>query len=242
MATALRTKRETVNGWETGRTTPRPPRLAAYKRLFDGWAEKSGPGVGAIEDQGQGAQPVSKARPGELELPGGRPLGLAHRVDTISTIPDVGAGGGSVSEQHEWWRHLEIRQPAEVLEFSDDLFVVDVDPLRDFLAARLAEFAAAQPEGSEARWAAQRLADVTRAACRHLEQALLSWEAVLATGRAEEGGLVETLRRSLGPQWNQLVVTASRFADHPEYLPRWRQLRQLNAQYGDFAVEAGGGH
>ncbi|MFE2267595.1 hypothetical protein [Streptomyces griseosporeus] len=141
-----------------------------------------------------------------------------------------------MSEQHEWWQHLEIRQPAEVLEFSDDLFVVDVDPLRDFLAARLAEFAAAQPEGSEARWAAQRLADVTRAACRDLEQALLSWEAVLAAGRAEEGGLVETLRRSLGPQWNRLVVTASRFADHPEYLPRWRQLRQLNAQYGDFAV------
>ncbi|MEU2287891.1 helix-turn-helix domain-containing protein [Streptomyces sp. NPDC013178] len=38
VATALRTKRETVNGWETGRTTPRPPRLAAYKRLLDGWA------------------------------------------------------------------------------------------------------------------------------------------------------------------------------------------------------------
>ncbi|MEU9489310.1 helix-turn-helix transcriptional regulator [Streptomyces decoyicus] len=40
VATALRTKRETVNGWETGRTTPRPPRLAAYQHLLNGWAEK----------------------------------------------------------------------------------------------------------------------------------------------------------------------------------------------------------
>ncbi|MEV7470862.1 helix-turn-helix transcriptional regulator [Streptomyces kronopolitis] len=40
VATALQTKRETVNGWETGRTTPRPPRLAAYQHLLNGWAEK----------------------------------------------------------------------------------------------------------------------------------------------------------------------------------------------------------
>ncbi|MCO8308776.1 helix-turn-helix transcriptional regulator [Streptomyces sp. RKCA744] len=38
VATALQTKRETVNGWETGRTMPRPPRLAAYKHLLEGWA------------------------------------------------------------------------------------------------------------------------------------------------------------------------------------------------------------
>ncbi|MEU3529761.1 helix-turn-helix transcriptional regulator [Streptomyces sp. NPDC038707] len=38
VAVALETKRETVNGWETGRTMPRPPRLAAYKHLLDGWA------------------------------------------------------------------------------------------------------------------------------------------------------------------------------------------------------------
>ncbi|MGW1364498.1 helix-turn-helix transcriptional regulator [Streptomyces chartreusis] len=39
VAIALQTKRETVNGWETGRTKPRPPRLAAYKHLLDGWAK-----------------------------------------------------------------------------------------------------------------------------------------------------------------------------------------------------------
>ncbi|WP_336054767.1 telomere-associated protein Tap [Streptomyces sp. CA2R101] len=43
VATALQTKRETVNGWETGRTTPRPPRLAAYQHLLNGWAEKYAP-------------------------------------------------------------------------------------------------------------------------------------------------------------------------------------------------------
>src|SRR5688500_12206079 len=39
VAITLKTKRETVNGWETGRTMPRPPRLAAYKHLLDGWAK-----------------------------------------------------------------------------------------------------------------------------------------------------------------------------------------------------------
>ncbi|WP_411137978.1 telomere-associated protein Tap [Streptomyces sp. C10] len=47
VATALRTKRETVNGWETGRTTPRPPRLAAYQHLLNGWAEKYPPNTSA---------------------------------------------------------------------------------------------------------------------------------------------------------------------------------------------------
>ncbi|GAA2330513.1 hypothetical protein Scani_33800 [Streptomyces caniferus] len=43
VATALHTKRETVNGWETGRTTPRPPRLAAYQHLLNGWTEQYPP-------------------------------------------------------------------------------------------------------------------------------------------------------------------------------------------------------
>ncbi|MFI1502574.1 telomere-associated protein Tap [Streptomyces platensis] len=47
VATALQTKRETVNGWETGRTTPRPPRLAAYQHLLNGWAEKYPPNTSA---------------------------------------------------------------------------------------------------------------------------------------------------------------------------------------------------
>ncbi|MGW1646509.1 telomere-associated protein Tap, partial [Streptomyces eurythermus] len=46
VAVALETKRETVNGWETGRTMPRPPRLAAYKHLLDGWAALYPPPAG----------------------------------------------------------------------------------------------------------------------------------------------------------------------------------------------------
>ncbi|HEY5835314.1 helix-turn-helix domain-containing protein, partial [Streptomyces sp.] len=40
VAAALHVGRETVNGWETGRTMPRPPRLQAYKRLLEGWAAR----------------------------------------------------------------------------------------------------------------------------------------------------------------------------------------------------------
>jgi transcriptional regulator with XRE-family HTH domain len=46
VAIALETKRETVNGWETGRTMPRPPRLAAYKHLLEGWAAMYPPPTG----------------------------------------------------------------------------------------------------------------------------------------------------------------------------------------------------
>ncbi|MDW4911308.1 helix-turn-helix transcriptional regulator [Streptomyces sp. ADMS] len=40
VARALQSRRETVNGWESGRTDPRPPRLEAYLRLLEGWAAK----------------------------------------------------------------------------------------------------------------------------------------------------------------------------------------------------------
>ncbi|RSN98507.1 transcriptional regulator, partial [Streptomyces sp. WAC 05379] len=36
VAKALAVRRETVTGWETGRTEPRPPKRAAYVRLLDG--------------------------------------------------------------------------------------------------------------------------------------------------------------------------------------------------------------
>ncbi|MDT0322251.1 helix-turn-helix transcriptional regulator [Streptomyces millisiae] len=40
VAQVLQARRETVIAWESGRKTPRPPRLQAYKRLLDGWAAK----------------------------------------------------------------------------------------------------------------------------------------------------------------------------------------------------------
>ncbi|MFF8352991.1 telomere-associated protein Tap [Streptomyces chartreusis] len=40
VAKALAVRRETVTGWETGRTDPRPPKRAAYIRLLDGLATR----------------------------------------------------------------------------------------------------------------------------------------------------------------------------------------------------------
>lgn len=40
LAQALKTTLQTVKNWENGRSEPRPPRLVAYQRLLEGWAEK----------------------------------------------------------------------------------------------------------------------------------------------------------------------------------------------------------
>ncbi|MFK0256531.1 telomere-associated protein Tap [Streptomyces sp. NPDC090445] len=40
IAAVLKTRRETVSGWESGRTEPRPPKRAAYARLLEGLAER----------------------------------------------------------------------------------------------------------------------------------------------------------------------------------------------------------
>ncbi|MFF8265189.1 telomere-associated protein Tap [Streptomyces virginiae] len=40
LATALQSTPQTVKNWENGRSEPRPPRLQAYLRLLDGWAER----------------------------------------------------------------------------------------------------------------------------------------------------------------------------------------------------------
>ncbi|WP_314254415.1 telomere-associated protein Tap [Streptomyces sp. DSM 40907] len=40
LAAALKSTPQTVKNWENGRSEPRPPRLQAYLRLLDGWAER----------------------------------------------------------------------------------------------------------------------------------------------------------------------------------------------------------
>ncbi|WP_042404661.1 telomere-associated protein Tap [Streptacidiphilus carbonis] len=40
LAQALKSTTQTVQNWENGRSEPRPPRLQAYQRLLDGWAER----------------------------------------------------------------------------------------------------------------------------------------------------------------------------------------------------------
>lgn len=57
VARALSVRRETVTGWESGRTDPRPPKRAAYARLLDGLAARH-PG-----EQGQATPPSVTAEP-----------------------------------------------------------------------------------------------------------------------------------------------------------------------------------
>ncbi|MET9323438.1 helix-turn-helix transcriptional regulator [Streptomyces sp. NPDC003038] len=40
LAQALKSSPQTVKNWENGRSEPRPPRLQAYLRLLEGWAER----------------------------------------------------------------------------------------------------------------------------------------------------------------------------------------------------------
>ncbi|MFK0114134.1 telomere-associated protein Tap [Streptomyces sp. NPDC091217] len=40
LAVALKTSTQTVKNWENGRSEPKEPRLSAYQRLLNGWAEK----------------------------------------------------------------------------------------------------------------------------------------------------------------------------------------------------------
>ncbi|MET8816442.1 hypothetical protein ABZW47_31135 [Streptomyces sp. NPDC004549] len=134
--------------------------------------------------------------------------------------------------------HADLLAPAAILEFSDDLRAADVGPLRDFLAARLGELARDQPEGTDARWAAEHLAQTVDAACRDLDDALVAWEIELTEGDIHQPGHVQGLRQNLASGWNRLVETAQRFAGHPDHLPRWRALRYCCVGHAEFVEQA----
>jgi transcriptional regulator with XRE-family HTH domain len=59
IAAALHVGRDSVVGWESGKTTPRPPRLQAYKRLLDAWAARFP--APALEDQAAAEVPATFA-------------------------------------------------------------------------------------------------------------------------------------------------------------------------------------
>ncbi|MET8694134.1 hypothetical protein ABZV65_16555 [Streptomyces bauhiniae] len=134
--------------------------------------------------------------------------------------------------------HEQILAPAAILEFSDDLRVADVSPLRNFLAARLGELARDQEEGTDARWASEHLARTIDAACRDLADALVSWEIELTEGDIGRPGHVQRLRQNLATGWDRLVQTAQRFAGHSDYLPRWRPLRYCCVEHAEFVEQA----
>ncbi|WP_031516173.1 hypothetical protein [Streptomyces sp. NRRL F-5123] len=130
--------------------------------------------------------------------------------------------------------------PAAILEFSDDLRVADMAPLHDFLVARFGEVAARQPEGTEARWAADCLVEVVAAAGRDLCDLASTWELEILEGDIHEPGLVQHVRNCLQRDWDRLVELALRFADHPDYLPRWRLLRYCCVEHAEFVETAMG--
>ncbi|MGW0561593.1 telomere-associated protein Tap [Streptomyces sp. NPDC003016] len=68
LAQALKSTPQTVKNWENGRSEPRPPRLQAYLRLLEGWAERypapvsaAVPAAAAVPEMSTG--PASMAQP-----------------------------------------------------------------------------------------------------------------------------------------------------------------------------------
>ncbi|MFE4976095.1 hypothetical protein ACFRAR_28835 [Kitasatospora sp. NPDC056651] len=126
------------------------------------------------------------------------------------------------------------RRPVELLEYSDDLHLEDVTPLAAFLAARLRELAEAQPEGTGARFAAERLAAVTARDCIFLSDILGAWEDAILEGRADEPGWTQRSRQDCVLWWERLCRTAEEFGDHPDHRSRWRPLRFRNLAHAEF--------
>ncbi|MFB6515597.1 helix-turn-helix domain-containing protein [Streptomyces virginiae] len=87
LAAALKSTPQTVKNWENGRSEPRPPRLQAYLRLLDGWAERY-PALAASESAPAPVPvpaPVLEAFAGPVEQPT-EPAG--HAMATIIAAPD----------------------------------------------------------------------------------------------------------------------------------------------------------
>ncbi|MFF3727436.1 telomere-associated protein Tap [Streptomyces erythrochromogenes] len=87
LAAALKSTPQTVKNWENGRSEPRPPRLQAYLRLLDGWAERY-PAPAASESAPAPVPvpaPVPEAFTGTVEQPT-EPAG--HATATIAAAPD----------------------------------------------------------------------------------------------------------------------------------------------------------
>ncbi|MEV0604519.1 hypothetical protein AB0I82_35205 [Streptomyces sp. NPDC050315] len=129
--------------------------------------------------------------------------------------------------------------PRSALEIT----AAELEPLRAFLAARLREAVAAQPPGSPTRRLLNRLARLTDLDCLDLENHVSAWECDREDGLAwQSDAFID-----LGTVWNSLMDTAAIFADHPDYLPRWRRLPYAGPEHPrarslDKLFTADGGH
>ncbi|MFD9523708.1 telomere-associated protein Tap [Streptomyces sp. NPDC059979] len=95
LAAALKSTPQTVKNWENGRSEPRPPRLQAYLRLLDGWAERyPAPAVAPAP------APVPEAFTGPVEQPAEpAPAAIAAAPDPVVKAPVKTAGPPATSRR-----------------------------------------------------------------------------------------------------------------------------------------------
>ncbi|WP_237277063.1 telomere-associated protein Tap, partial [Streptomyces caniscabiei] len=86
LAQVLRTTKQTVKNWESGRSEPRAPQRQAYLRLLEGWAAKY-PAESATEPEQQRlpSQPVGQAPSAEpiAQAPSAEPVGQALSTEAV---------------------------------------------------------------------------------------------------------------------------------------------------------------
>ncbi|MDX3540122.1 helix-turn-helix domain-containing protein, partial [Streptomyces sp. MB09-01] len=89
LAAALKSTPQTVKNWENGRSEPRPPRLQAYLRLLDGWAERY-PALAASESTPESV-PAPAAVPKSFTGPVAKPAAPAAPATAAAPDPVVKA-------------------------------------------------------------------------------------------------------------------------------------------------------
>ncbi|MFF4291673.1 helix-turn-helix domain-containing protein, partial [Streptomyces sp. NPDC001633] len=97
LATALKTTTQSVKNWENGRSEPKSPRLDAYQRLLNGWAEKypaRGPALAVTPAAAACSEPAASEAeaadaPQALTVPAAGPARPATQSAAASRRPAV---------------------------------------------------------------------------------------------------------------------------------------------------------
>ncbi|MGW0752555.1 telomere-associated protein Tap [Streptomyces sp. NPDC002587] len=97
IAKALTVRRETVTSWETGRTSPRPPKRAAYARLLEGLSTLHPVnGVNAVNATAPQPHPETPAPPTPTAHPEGAALPTAEPEPQAPTPTSARPGGAQL--------------------------------------------------------------------------------------------------------------------------------------------------
>jgi DNA-binding transcriptional regulator YiaG len=95
VAAALQVRRETVTGWEAGRSEPRPPKRAAYARLLDGLAARFPAPTLTEAPASQPSTPTPETVTPPPRQP--RPMQAPHRATPAPTSVDARFAGGPLA-------------------------------------------------------------------------------------------------------------------------------------------------